>query len=179
MPDIHCRIEGVDDMVRAYIRMSDTVARAVPAAVKSGVKAGAREAKQTHRFQNRTGQLEKSIDGQLTAFTLGAAEGVMLAAQPYASFVEEGTRSHFIYPKAATGTPKASLKPGQTKRKRGTGPARKALAFEMDGQLIFRAWVKHPGTKPLPFMGPAFFKCERVLLKTLEEAFDKARADFK
>lgn len=175
---IHLRIDGVDDMIRAFSHTSEDVARAIPDSVEASVKAGAKDARTTHRFKNQTGKLERSIRGRLTAATPGAAMGEMTADETYASFVEHGTAPHPIHPQAKAGTKTSDLKPSQKRRKRGARPPVRYLAFLWNGELVFRREVHHPGTDPLPFMGPAFLKCERVLLSRLERVFADAKRYF-
>ncbi len=72
----------------------------------------------------KTGFLAGSIVKEV-----GVNEASIDAVAPYAVFVEQGTVPHEIRPMQAS-----------------------ALAFEIGGQLIFRKLVRHPGTKPNPFM---------------------------
>jgi hypothetical protein len=68
------------------------------------------------------------------------------APKPYAIFVEQGTKPHTITAKSG-------------KALRWTGP---------DGAVHLAKSVHHPGTKPHPFMGPAYLKAERALPAVLE-----------
>ena len=72
----------------------------------------------------RTGRLAGSIVKQISD---GEAEIQALA--PYAVYVEKGTAPHEIRPVNAS-----------------------VLAFEAGGKMVFTPLVKHPGTKPNPFM---------------------------
>ena len=72
----------------------------------------------------RTGKLAGSIVKEVTD---GGAEIQALA--PYAVFVEKGTAPHEIRPVSAS-----------------------ILAFEARGRMVFTPIVRHPGTRPNPFM---------------------------
>ena len=72
----------------------------------------------------RSGRLAGSIIKEV-----GDGEAEIQALAPYAVFVEKGTAPHEIRPVNAS-----------------------VLAFEASGKMIFAAIVRHPGTKPDPFM---------------------------
>lgn len=76
------------------------------------------------------GNLKNSIHTDISNEGLTAD---VTASAEYAAHVEFGTDPHVI---------KAS--PGKT------------LAFKMDGKMVFRKQVNHPGTKAQPFMFPAW-----------------------
>jgi hypothetical protein len=72
----------------------------------------------------RTGRLAGSIVKEV-----GDSEAEIQALAPYAVYVEKGTAPHEIRPTTAS-----------------------VLAFEAGGKIIFTALVRHPGSKPNPFM---------------------------
>ena len=73
----------------------------------------------------RTGKLRKSIRKVRRGF-----EAYVFPTVPYAIFVEYGTRPHLIRPVRA-----------------------QALRFETrTGKIVFTRLVRHPGTKPRPFI---------------------------
>ena len=72
----------------------------------------------------RTGRLAGAIVKEV-----GSGEAVVEALAPYAVFVVQGTRPHEIRPVNAS-----------------------VLAFEAGGRMIFTPLVRHPGSKPNPFM---------------------------
>lgn len=84
--------------------------------------------------QGETGHLRQSIQALPTQgrFSSGDLEGQVTAAAPYALYVEEGTRAHVIRPRH-----------------------RRALKWPVEGGFRWAKRVKHPGTRPQPFMGPA------------------------
>ena len=88
---------GVDLDLRGVVRALDALPRALDDALESAVrraaKAVAEEAKSSHSYTDRTGNLTRSIraldpSGRFTDDTL---EGGVTATMPYASYVEEGT----------------------------------------------------------------------------------------
>jgi hypothetical protein len=84
----------------------------------------------TDKFQNRTGAT-RAMPEPKRAGMRGFVE-----ARGAAKFLEEGTRPHLI---VAHG---------------------KALRFVSGGQVIFRKWVNHPGTKATRYMSEARNKAE-------------------
>lgn len=146
-------------------------------AVAEAIREAVRVAKNEHRFKNQSGDLEKSIGGEVITSQQGGAEGVVYAKSEHASFVEEDTTAHIIMPKAARGT-MGPLPEGQTRRKRGTGGPRAMLAWEGSGgqgDWHFARIVHHPGTTGQPFMGPAQQKAERVAIRVIEECVPAAQ----
>ncbi|MET9458350.1 hypothetical protein ABZY05_25260 [Streptomyces canus] len=59
-------------------------------------------------------------------------EGLIVCDHPAVRFVLDGTRPHIIRPRRA-----------------------RALRFEVDGRVVFSAFVRHPGTRPNNFMARA------------------------
>jgi len=74
----------------------------------------------------RTGRLRRSIRKRLN---LAALEAEVAPTVEYAVYVEVGTRPHVIRPVRA-----------------------QALRFEVEGEIVFARLVRHPGTKPNPFV---------------------------
>ena len=72
----------------------------------------------------KTGKLAGSIVKQVSP-----GEATIEALAPYAAFVIKGTAPHEIRPVNAS-----------------------VLAFEAGGRMVFTPLVRHPGTKPNPFM---------------------------
>jgi HK97 gp10 family phage protein len=132
--------------IRAKIAQADRqMAIELRESVKNACDEGAQEARDTHQYKDRSGALTASIDSKLLVSGADVAMGEMTAKAPYASYVEGGTEPHVILPKN-----------GQF------------LKFTIGGRTVFARKVNHPGTKPHPFMGPAFLKAERVLRRDLE-----------
>src|SRR3989304_4289888 len=72
----------------------------------------------------KTGKLAGSI-----VKDMGDGEASIQALAPYAMYVVEGTAPHEIRPVNAS-----------------------VLAFQIGGRMVFTPLVRHPGTKPNPFM---------------------------
>jgi Bacteriophage HK97-gp10, putative tail-component len=117
-------------------------------------------ARQTTTFKDRTGNLRASIrfedrglwDYRAVAGGVGSRATNRKGAQ-YALFVEEGTRPHAIEARRA-----------------------KALRFVMNGEIIFRRRVWHPGTKATNFMRDARDEAERTMVMFLEDGLGRAIA---
>jgi hypothetical protein len=131
------------------------VAQGIQRAVENAVKEGAEEARRVHKYQDRTGNLTRSIQGRVVKTDDLVAEGVLEATAPYASFVENGTAPHRIEPRDA-----------------------EALRWEgSDGAVHFARYVDHPGSPPFPFMGPGLLKAERVLERDIAVAIAAAEKE--
>lgn len=118
-------------------------------ALKQSAQAAALFARVSRLYRSHTYGLQKSITGRL----VGPDHAQTSATAKYATFVENGTRDHDIRKNKAAGKP---------------------LAFMWKGQLMFRQWVHHPGTKPRPFMQEARDKAEPLFDRLCREAVDKA-----
>jgi hypothetical protein len=167
------------ELVQAWVGVRAAVRAGVRRGVSQGVQEGAQEARSQHAFTNRTGTLEKSIEGRLTGnrTSVGAARGSnnriptdltslggdldgaqfgeIKASAAYASFVENGTKPHMIFPKRVSALSWIPME---------GGPRR------------FAKWVKHPGTKPYPYMSLAYLKCERVMIREIQRGVADAQA---
>lgn len=116
-----------------------------------GVREGVNEAKTNHTFRNQTGELEESIEGNALGWQGDTFKGVMRAKAKHASFVEGGTTAHMIV---------GNLN----------------LSFVWKGEPVIFRYVNHPGTKPMPFMGLAYNKAERVIIREIELSVERAQA---
>lgn len=121
----------------------------VRSGLRTAIDEGAKLAAQTHRYEDQTGLLTSRIKGFVEISVPGAAVGVLGAFTDYASFVEGGTRPHEIH-----GNPFLTFK-------------------AKDGSWVTTTMVHHPGTKPYGFMGDAYLKAERVLIREIEIAADE------
>jgi len=87
-----------------------------------------------------TGEMRR----QTRVFPRGPGALEVVVATDYASFVRDGTNPHVIEAR----------------------PPRRALRFEVGGQVVFRRRVNHPGTNPNPWYNnalgrmPEFFNDE-------------------
>jgi hypothetical protein len=102
------------------------VRQAIALSLREAVRAAEKAARGTVLFRDRTGGTRGSIRGE--AFDL---RGVVSAAGA-TRFLECGTNAHTITARRA-----------------------KALRFVSNGEVVFRRSVRHPGTRPRPFMREA------------------------
>lgn len=145
------------------------IKRAREQAVRATLLAGRKEAKA--RARKRTGKLRREITVLFDVPVGRTSEGQLVAPTYYASFLEEGTEPHDIWPKEGHGF-KGPTRRGQSRRDiTDIGTHRVALRFRVRGKFVFARMVHHPGSKPYPFMGPAFLKMERMLPAELERRF--------
>lgn len=99
--------------------------QAVTLTLRSGIEAAKSSAKGTTLFKDRTGETRGSLRGEV----LG--QRGFVEARGAAHFLEWGTAPHLI---VAHG---------------------RALRFVVNGTVLYRKWVHHPGTKERPFMREA------------------------
>lgn len=150
--DTTITIEGLDEVEAGFVRVNRGVVYLCERTVNRVAKAGIAVAHQVKTYHDRTGTLSKETKANKVFANSDGAEAEMVAATPYASLVEGGTKPHEI-------------------RAKGGG----SLAFPgSDGETVFRKVVHHPGTKPRPFMGPAYQKAERMLPAEMETATEEA-----
>lgn len=96
-----------------------------------------------------TGNLRRTIHLASSSNT----EAVTVASARYAPAVEKGSRPHIIRPRR-----------------------RKVLKFSAGGRVVFTKIVRHPGSKPQPFMLPGAKKAveETAGLKPIIDAWNSA-----
>lgn len=147
-------------------------------AARNAAQEGARHAKDVGPFKDRTGNLRNHIFADYESSNVWGAKWVINSPEKYSAFVELGTKPHEIWPKAGNKL-KGPVRNGQTRRATGKGPHEhivgrgRALRWISGGITHFAAYVRHPGTRPYPFMGPALLKAEAVLYRELEAIGDK------
>lgn len=96
-------------------------------------------AEQKRLVPRKTGNLGRSIGvGRVTATSAETR-----ANADYAAYVELGTRAHTIVPRVK-----------KVLRFAASGSATLSGRVRSGGQVIFAKRVRHPGTKPQPFMVP-------------------------
>lgn len=142
-------VEGADDLARNWGSAVNLIRGGASQAVIRGVREGAQEAKTKHRFTNRSGDLERSIEGTVLGWDGDTCKGTIVAKSKYASFVEEGR--------------------GPVVAKAGG-----MLRFQIGGQVFFRKSVKAAAARP--FMGMAYTKCEAVILREIEVGIASAQS---
>jgi len=145
-------------------------------AVAAAAIEGAQYARAIGPFKDRTGQLRSGIVARFLNSGGNSVLWEILSPAPYSEFVENGTRPHDIWPKAAHGL-KGPLRNGQTRRATGRGPHEHivgrgiALRWVSGGVTHFASMVHHPGSKPYPFAGPAYLKAQAVLEREFDLMF--------
>jgi hypothetical protein len=124
------------------------IVKGLKTAVDNATTEGANEARTTHQYKDRTGDLTRSIQARMWGGedALGA-EGFIEALMPYASFVENG---HAIV--------------GRHSRKFASTKGAKAT------------WHFSKRARPFPFMAQAYLKAERVLERDVLVAIDSAQS---
>ena len=136
-------------------RVSQGIADACLAGVLGATSAGVVEARRVAGWQDRTGAARRSIKRTIIASDAGGTTGRIEAGgatAPYAPLHETGTRPHEI---------RARRVPDLV------------FWWEKVGALFVGKKVNHPGTRPYPFMGPAYLAAERRLRAVIEGALAK------
>lgn len=140
------------DAEKAISQLQDDLDKAAREAVTEALQAAEADAKATTLFNDKTGLLRRSIK----SFNENLS-GVLLAGGPrgsdveHASFIENGTPPHVISANKA-----------------------KMLRFFVNGGVMFRRSVNHPGTAPRPFMEHAEFVGQVVFDNAAEENVERA-----
>lgn len=162
------------DEIEATDALGAEAERRVRAACINGVERGLRTAvsyaRVDHTYRDRTGALTASIASNYSTGPAGAS-GHIEATAPHASFVEQGTKPHMIWPKAGEGTV-GPVRQGQSRRTSGDiGTHRVALRWFEEGSTKprFARFVRHPGTAPMPFIGPASEVAGEVILGEVDK----------
>jgi len=113
--------------VASLRNMNGGIVQAAALILKSAIEDTVSRAKATTAWKDRSGETRKSIVGSRTGFGTG-----IVTAGGASRFLENGTRAHIIEAKRA-----------------------KALKFSVNGQMLFRRRVQHPGTKGAYFLTQA------------------------
>ena len=133
-------IVNLAEFERAVEAFATDIERGCIGVVQQTCLDGAEHARAVGQFQDRTGALRASIHAFPTVRIERGAKGSFGTTKSYAAIVEGGSRAHEI----------------RARR-------RAALRWEDAGGVHFARVVQHPGTKPLPFMGPGAIKAEQAL----------------
>lgn len=109
------------------------------------------QAKQTHRFRNHSGLLER--EGLVSRYEDQGLTGVISLSPRvgYAGYVHEGFPPHVIKPRF-----------------------RKALRWAANGDFHFDARVRHPGFKGDPFLYNAFDASQEFIARTFDRQVELA-----
>lgn len=132
----------------------EVAAREIDGAIAMGLVETADQAAAFARtsalYKSHTYGLRGSITNGEAFFANGLLGARTTATASYAGFVENGTKPHEIRPRRA-----------------------KMLRFVQNGAVRFANLVRHPGTKPRPFMQQARDKAEPLLERNVSEAIDR------
>lgn len=137
---------------RAYLaRCEKGLLEAGKSSVRRAAVIGWEAAKETSLYKDRTGKLREKtvVEEGRDEFT-----AVVAARTKYAMFVDAGTRSHVI-----------------------TASKAPYLRFQVAGQWVRVLAVRHPGTRPRPFISQIAAKAgEQALISILSKEADAAVA---
>lgn len=109
---------------------------------------------QSPPFKPRTQKLQRGTRGSVEALS-NVVRIVAKNATRYAGFIEYGTRPHIIRAKRA-----------------------KALRFIQRGKVVFRKWVRHPGTRPYQFLYRATNSAARICHQGLLQGMARIARSF-
>lgn len=139
------------DLDRAHREVTRRIGTAARNAVLAAGSLGVVEARRSGRFRDHSGNQGLRATIRLTdvVSTPVGTTATLEAQKPYASFVEAGTRPHEIHAR---------------------DPHEQPLHFYWSraGRWFRGPVVHHPGTQPMPFMGPAYLKIQAALPAALE-----------
>ena len=125
-----------------------------------------------HEWASRTG----ATDNQIVHFTTNdgaGAKGVVASTGPLTFILNDGSKAHLIWPRAAAGTAGKNLQWGQKRAARGTTP-RAVLKIPLPGGTIFRPYVQHPGTRAYRFMDNAADLADELLDQVVDKHVSQA-----
>jgi HK97 gp10 family phage protein len=134
MTSFNIKIEGLDELTKKLGNVGPSIRSELKTGMVTATTLIQNEARAINpgSFKNQTGNLRRSIlKGRVTW-----DYGEVGTNEAYAQAVEFGSKAHTIVPKG-----------------------KRFLAFKgRDGRMIFARKVNHPGSKPYPYMRPAFEK---------------------
>lgn len=142
---ISASLQGVDRLIDAVRVAPDAVHEVMDVATLEAGEIVAQEAREKHRYQSRTAAIERSVTvrraGQATA-------SVFLdpVVAKYGPMLHEGTRAHLILP-----------------------VHRQTLRWSSGDRFLFARKVRHPGTKPDPFLYEAADRKNGEVIARLQE----------
>jgi hypothetical protein len=143
---------------KAFLASMAQGARALSALIVESLKRsatqGAQYAKVNTLWKSRTGRLRAGITHRM----MPPFAARITSSAKHSGYVEDGTKAHWIRPKALGGS-----SPRQ----------RKTLSFVQNGVRYFRKEVFHPGTQPRPFMQKARDRVEPLFDRLCRLAVDR------
>lgn len=137
------QVKGLDELIKNANNVSKNAGAELKGLMVKNTTYIQNEAKRVspERFKNQTGNLRRSINRRV----FSGLKGIVSTDEKYGEYVEFGTRPHTIYPKN-----------------------KKMLAFKVGGKMVFARKVNHKGSRPYPFMQPAFESGKKYVQDTYE-----------
>lgn len=151
MIGITVKVDGLKKAIERYLFDIKAASGDAMSAALDGAEKFARF-KVRAQTVRRTGALEDGI----TSVKLSPFIGRLYSLAKYSNVIEEGSRPHIIRAKSV----------------------HRLLRFEMGGAVLYRWQVRHPGTKPRPFMAPAAAVGRAILLRELQSGINVASKAF-
>lgn len=134
--DIRVEIINLQRLIAAYERAPAVIKQEMKLALRVALRDVQRRARSEHRFRSRTGNLERSVKTEIVSdwppkgrVVLDPAIARTESGKSYGVFVHDGTPPHDIRPRF-----------------------KKSLRWANGSEFVFARSVKHPGTKPDPFL---------------------------
>jgi len=149
-----CTVD-LSEFRREVAKTKNEIAKACYSAARHAAEEGRDEAKRVGAFEDHTGKLRSEIRAEHGQLEPTGGSWDIVAPTPYALFVEGGTRPHPIVARRA---------------------ANLHFWWAREGRWFHGRKVNHPGTRPLPFMGPAHIKAEAALVARLETELGRIAA---
>lgn len=150
-------------------------------AVVSACIEAPRYALEVRQWKDRTGEAARRTRGYITSLTDSGATGMVESDVHYASYLDAGTAPHEIKPlDYHWGDNRYSHPTSRVTGRRAenvtAGAGRGSfLRFMVGGRVVFARMVHHPGTRGDAYMGRAYLKAERVMLREVDEAVARAQ----
>jgi HK97 gp10 family phage protein len=132
MSEIKVKIEGLDDLARAFAKAPEETLNQISDAVKKSARSIQSAALKEAPVNKRSGG--GNLRQNIRTHMLTKTKAEIVSNAPYSLFVEEGTSPHIISVRN-----------------------KKVLANKRAGEFYGKT-VRHPGTKPNPFMHRALEK---------------------
>ena len=137
-----------DKLAKAFEKAPAETKKTVRVQVKRAVEDIKEEAQKHHRYQSRSGILER--DGLITHVSDNVGVIALNPRVPYGVFVHEGTQPHIILPRN-----------------------KKVLRWSDGNKFIFSKSVVHPGTKPDQFLYNAADTMQPIIQSRFENAISE------
>jgi hypothetical protein len=173
------------DMTQFWQRAAETkrkLLKELERSVTTATRAGRDDAK-SGEWKDQSGNLRKSINVTAWAWSGTTFWSEYRTQVPYALWVNNDTKAHWIFPKAGYNASPSSLWAGQTRRGRGKGPHEAVVGRgtalrwkDAGGDVHFARRVYHPGTYGFRFMEFSAKHARAVLMTELDRGFVNLRS---